>query len=461
MIYYNHKGFQHEILDPEILHHTKKLRKFCFIQAWLSFSQTRSRAQCCLIYSSISGVPCVCVNIAINVQRAQTPQYSAVWALPALISQLQNLPSSLVSVQFAESGSLWFRRDSQTSLRCHPTDLLNAMMPRFGSSCTSLLCKQPQNWLCTALDATWDSAKLKGILSAALLCWCCGECKNPQRCRAPASWGCSTANPGTATPVHDKTPKQWCPFPCFLVNNWFPHHLQIIKIWIYFTVMSNTGWNWYQTQTKSSWFSSGSAACYAWSPLCSAAIAESLCCSSGSPGRMVVTVCSRDSICSSVSLSSLSSTICRSKKKPKTPLASSNPHFLPQGEGLGSAGKTLSRHSLSSSQKHFTKQNSWNILKKKEKKKERKNSIVQHDNWHCVMRSWFPYSKENTTLGTAWLPLKPPSTSTSLSWVFPLAQMQPHFPDLSPKFLCFHGISWEEFPKPWHLIQDLQEIISP
>lgn len=192
------------------------------------------------------------------------------------------------------------------------------------------------------------------------------------------------------------------------MNNWFPHHLQIIKMWIYFTVMSSTGLNWYETQTNSSWFSSGSAACYAWSPLSSVAIAESLCCSSGSPGRMLVTVCRRDSICSSVSLSSLSSTICRSKK---TPLASSNPHFLPQGEGLSSAGKTLSRHSLSSSQKHFTKQNSWNILKKK-----RKNSIVHHNNWHCVMRSCFPYSKENATLGTARLILKPLSTSTSLSW---------------------------------------------
>lgn len=51
------------------------------------------------------------------------------------------------------------------------------------------------------------------------------------------------------------------------------------------------------------------------------------------------------------------------KKTP--PLASLNPHFLPQREGLNSVGKTLSRHSLSSSQKHFTKQSSCSILKKK------------------------------------------------------------------------------------------------
>lgn len=47
--------------------------------------------------------------------------------------------------------------------------------------------------------------------------------------------------------------------------------------------------------------------------------------------------------------------------------------------------------------------------------KTRKKSIVHHNNWHCVMRSCFPYSKENTTLGTACFILKPLSTSTSMS----------------------------------------------
>lgn len=56
MTYYNHQGFQHETLDPEILHQTKKPRKFCLIQAWPSFSQTRWGAQCWLIDSSITGV---------------------------------------------------------------------------------------------------------------------------------------------------------------------------------------------------------------------------------------------------------------------------------------------------------------------------------------------------------------------------------------------------------------------
>lgn len=58
-------------------------------------------------------------------------------------------PSSLVSVPFAPSGSLLFRRDYQTSLSCPSTHPLNSTMPSFGSawqtprgSCTSLLCKK-------------------------------------------------------------------------------------------------------------------------------------------------------------------------------------------------------------------------------------------------------------------------------------------------------------------------------
>lgn len=94
-----------------------------------------------------------------------------------------------------------------------------------------------------------------------------------------------------------------------------------------------------KNQKNISWFSSaeivarfGLDASYAWSPLSSVAIAESLCCSSGSPGRILVTVWRSDSICSSVSLSSLSSTICRPKNNL---LLSLNLYFLPQLQAGG------------------------------------------------------------------------------------------------------------------------------
>lgn len=130
-----------------------------------------------------------------------------------------------------------------------------------------------------------------------------------------------TTNPVTITlPVYNKMPKLSRPFPGFLVNNQFPHHLWIIIIIVtYFTRMSNTRLNWYRVKTKNiNQFSVaeivanfGLDTSYFWSPLSSVAIAESLCCSAGSPGRILVTVWRSDSICSSVSLSSLSSTICR------------------------------------------------------------------------------------------------------------------------------------------------------
>lgn len=153
MIYYNHEGFQHEILDPEILHQTIKLRKFCFIQAWLSFFQTRSRAQCCLIYSSLPGVPCLCVNIGINVQRAETPQSSAVWALTALISQLHP-PAPWFQCNLLNLDLFYLERTFRHPWAALPQILSIPWCQDWGvpgqtprSSCTPLLCKQPQNSL--------------------------------------------------------------------------------------------------------------------------------------------------------------------------------------------------------------------------------------------------------------------------------------------------------------------------
>lgn len=59
---------------------------------------------------------------------------------------------------------------------------------------------------------------------------------------------CGITNSVTTIPVYDKMPKQQNPFPCFLVNNWFPHHLRVIKIVTHFTTMSNTRINWYQVK---------------------------------------------------------------------------------------------------------------------------------------------------------------------------------------------------------------------
>lgn len=108
MIYFNHQGFQHETLDPEILNQTKKLRKFCLIQAWLSFFQTRWGAQCRLTDSSITGVPRLCVNIGINVQRANRHTNILLFGHSQLGFHSFKPPSSLLSVQFAESGSLYW-----------------------------------------------------------------------------------------------------------------------------------------------------------------------------------------------------------------------------------------------------------------------------------------------------------------------------------------------------------------
>lgn len=155
------------------------------------FTKPDQELSVCLIYSSITGVPRPCVNIVINVQRAKRHLNILLFGHSQLWFHSCKPPSSLVSVQFAESGSLLFRRDYQTSLSCLLTDPLPSTMPRFGSAWPQGApvhpCNQSQNWLCTALEATWATPKLlKGILLAALLCCFCGGWKNPQRCWAPA-----------------------------------------------------------------------------------------------------------------------------------------------------------------------------------------------------------------------------------------------------------------------------------
>lgn len=162
----------------------------------------------------------VCVNIAINVQRAKRHLSILLFGHSQLWFHSFTPPSSLVSVQFDESGSLLFRRDYQTSFSCPPTDPLNSMMPRFGSAWLEpkellyipghvLLYKQLQNWLCTALEATWATAKLLEEFSLQHFCAdSVGNGKIPEDAEPQHSSGCSTANPGTATPVYDKAPKQ-------------------------------------------------------------------------------------------------------------------------------------------------------------------------------------------------------------------------------------------------------------
>lgn len=229
MIYYNHQGFQHEILDPEILNQTKKLRKFCFIQDWLLFFQTRLGAQCWLIYPSITGVPCLCVNIGINVQREKRH-------LSFLLSFDFTASTPLNSVQFAGwSGFLLLRRDCQTSLNCPPSDPLNSTMPRFGSAwpdpkqllyipaCVQL-CKGPQKLAlhgspCSGRNlGNCKASERNSHCSTAMLiqtlpiqmssCPSMGNGKIPKDAEPQHSSGCSTANSGTVTPVYDKTPKQ-------------------------------------------------------------------------------------------------------------------------------------------------------------------------------------------------------------------------------------------------------------
>lgn len=190
----------------------KKLRKFCFIHAWLSFYQTRSRAQCCLIYSSITGVPHLCVNIGINVQRAErhlnillfghsqlwfhsfsSSGFSAIWwmwmsFIQKGLSDVFELPSHRSSP--FHGARIWECLARPQRAAVHP-------------------CKEPQNCLCTALEATWATPKLlKGILSAALLCWSCGEWKNPRRCWAPSPPQAAPGKLWHCPPVDDKTPKQ-------------------------------------------------------------------------------------------------------------------------------------------------------------------------------------------------------------------------------------------------------------
>lgn len=198
----------------------KKLRKFCFIHAWLSFYQTRSRAQCCLIYSSITGVPHLCVNIGINVQRAERHLnillfgHSQLWF---------HSFSSLVSVQFGECGCLLFRRDYQTSLSCLPTDLPHSMVPGFGSAWPD-----PKELLYTpvkspkiAFALLWKPlGQLQSFWKEFSVQHCCadpvGNGKTPEDAEPHHPLRLLQANSGTAPLLMTKPPNNSVLFPACL-----------------------------------------------------------------------------------------------------------------------------------------------------------------------------------------------------------------------------------------------------